>query len=634
MSNYTPITLVGEIVSFTPYEYYAEVDGSGLENEPKSYILEMNSIQDQLTFDSSSREAGKFNGIDIVAGYWISDTDGSTILKIMSIEEKTETTIKCLVEDVDMQSYRLYGSNTIGNTQKAVIFGTNHEGSAILIDTSEFTPGSVDRLQARFFSKDIDDRFLFRHDTAPNVTNGNVVTIDSNGNLVKLGSNTAASQIPIGIVVSLIRGGKDVYVKPFNSILTATDDPEGINNAIGTVYYSDNTNNGEITTTQTVGSRPIFLQVTSPTETEVVATDSNLPGAVDVVTINDIEVFDGANDTVSSVSDLVTLINTFTNQTKVSAEEQVRYVSTSSNDNSLVYNGIDPSSDVLILIAPTGTTPASYPQLTISDGTNSVTVTFNTADLINVAGSGFDAASISEIYDTISAALTGSSVDIAVTLTDLTGSGIGDGIKLTTTNASASISLSATNDANGTPGSPLIGVGSCLGLDASVAALDNVLRLYRPAGGMIKITGSPVSGSYINTNGITSSSNGRTPYVLFLEGVAEEPSTTEVGVSFSGDKNQTSILTTGNDSATGITITYTPFADSDVSVRVNGIEVNVGDGTKTEDCYFSGDGGTTARLMVNIEAGDELYWNGDNAEFELDGADDVDISYQANRIDL
>lgn len=631
MSNYTPITLVGEIVSFTPFEYYGEVDGSGLENEPKSYVLEMNSIQDQLTFDSSSRESGKFNGIDIIAGYWISDTNGNTILKIMSVEEKTETTIKCVVEDVDMQSYRLYGSNTINISQRVVIFGTNDEGSAIIVNTSEFTPGSVDRLQARFFSKDVDDRFLFRHDTAPDVVNGNVVTIDSNGNLVKLGSNTAASQIPIGIVVSLIRGGKDVYVKPFNSILTKSEDPESIDNMVGTVYYTDQTNSGEITTTQTVGSRPIYLQVTAAVETEVVATDSNLPGALDIVSINDIEVFNGATDSVASVADLVTLINSFTAQTKVYAEEQIRYVSTSSNDNSLVYAGVDASSDALIIVAPTGTTPASYPELTISDGTNSVTVTFNTADLIDVAGSGYDAASITEIYDTISTALAGSSVDIAVSLADLTGLSVGDGIKLTTTNAGASISLTATNDANG---SPLIGTGSCLGLDSSVAALDNVLRLYRPAGGVIKITGSPVSGSYINMNGITSSSNGRTPYVLFLEGVAEEPSTTEVGVSFSGDKNQTSTITNGNYSATGITITYTPFADSDVSVRVNGIEVNVGDGTKTEDCYFSADGGTTARLMANITAGDELYWNGENAEFELDGADDIDISYQANRIDL
>jgi hypothetical protein len=632
MSNYTPITIAGEIVSFTPFEYYGEVDGSGLENEVKSYVVEINNISDQLTFDSSTRESGKYNGIDVVAGNWLSDTDGRTILKIVSVEEKTESTIKFLAEDADMQSFRLYGSNTIGTSQKVVIFATNPEGSAIIVDTDEFTSGAVDRIQSRFFSKDTDDRFLFRHDVAPSVTNGNVVTVDSNGNLVKLGAVSAVSQIPIGIVVEKVRGGKDVYVKPFNSILSKSEDPESIDNAVGTVYYTDQTNSGEITTTQVTGSRPIYLQVTAAIETEVVATDDSLPGSGDVVIINDITVFDGANDSVADLGDLVTLINTFSTQTKVLADERVRYISTSSNDNTLVYAGADPSGDVVVLTRLTGTTPGSYPSMTIGDGTNSVTVTFNTSDLIDVGGSGYDGASTQEVYDTIFAALDGSAVEIAVSLVDFNDpTAIGQAIKLTTTAQGANISITAGNDAMN---SPLVGLGSCLGLDASTLALPNVLRLSRSAGGEIKITGSPVSGSYINMNGVTSSSNGRTPYVLFLEGVSEEPSTTEVGVNFSGDKNQTSSVTNGNYSATGITITYTPFADGDVTVRINGIEVNVGNGNRNEDCYFSADSGTTAKLIANIEAGDELYWNGDNAEFELDGADDVDITYQANRIDL
>lgn len=631
MSNYTPITIAGEIVSFTAFEYYGEIDGSGLENQVKSYIVEVNNISDQLTFDSSSREGGKYNGIDVVAGNWIADTDGKTILKIVSVKEKSETTLKFLAEDVDMQSYRLYGSNTIGTSQRAVIFSTNPEGSAIIVETSEFTTGAIDRIQSRFFLKDTDDRFLFRHDIAPSVVNGNVVTIDSDGNLVKLGSAGAASQIPIGIVISSVRGGKDVYVKPFNSILTKSEDPESINNAIGTVYYTDQSNSGEVTTSQREGSRPIYLQVTTAVETEVVATDDNLPGSGDVVVINDVTVFDGANDSVADITDLVTLVNTFTLQTKVNAEEKVRYVSTSSNDNTLIYANADPSGDVLILTNPTGEAAANSPSFIISDGTNSVEILFKNPDLIDVAGSGYDAVSIQEIYDTINTSLISNNMNISVNLVDLNGTGVGNGIKLVTTSSGASISITGGNDALG---SPLIGAGSCLGLNASVAALDNVLRLYRPAGGEIKITGSPVSGSYINMNGITSSSNGRTPYVLFLEGVAEEPAATEVGVNFSGDKNQTSLVTEGNGSATGILISYTPFADGDVTVRINGIEVNLGNGTKTEDCYFSADGGTTAKLIANIEAGDELYWNGLNAEFELDGADDVDITYQANRIDL
>lgn len=629
MSNYTPITLVGEIVNFTPFEYYGEIDGSGLENQTKSYIVEINNIADQLTFDASSREDNKFNGIDIVAGYWISDTNANTILKIMSIEEKTETTIKCLVEDIDMQSYRLYGNNTIGSSQKAVIFSTNDKGAAIIVDSTDFTAGSLDRLQSRFFSKDTDDRFLFRHDIAPDVTNGNVVTIDGDGNLVKLGGHNAASQIPIGIVVSSIRGGKDVYVKPFNSILTKNEEPETIDNAVGTVYYTDQANSGEITTTQLEGSRPIYLQVTRAIETEVVATDSNLPHGDDIIEINGVKVFDGSEDSVETIFDLVTLINTHSSHTKVYAEEKIRYVSTSSNDNTLVYAGADPHGDVLVLTNLTGQSATSTPSLIISDGTNSAEILFKMPDIIDVAGSGYDGLSTSGIYTLISDALANMpSIRIEVSLVSLNGNG--SAIKLRTTSDSASILLSSmSNDAMG---SPLLGPGSCLGLNASTAPLDRVLRLYRSSGGEIKITGSPVSGSYINMNGITSSSNGRTPYVLFLEGVAENPTTTEVGVNTGSDKNLTSNTTSGNYAATGIQISYTPFADSDVSVRINGIEVNLGD--KTSECYFSNDNGLTAKTIANITAGDELYWNGLIAGFDLDTLDDIDLSYQANRIDL
>jgi hypothetical protein len=71
-----------------------------------------------------------------------------------------------------------------------------------------------------------------------------------------------------------------------------------------------------------------------------------------------------------------------------------------------------------------------------------------------------------------------------------------------------------------------------------------------------------------------------------------------------------------------------------VSVEVNGIEANVGDGAKDEACYFSVDGGATARAMADIEAGDTLYWNGSIAGYELETDDDIDISYQASSTDI
>jgi hypothetical protein len=631
MSKYTPITLIGDVLSSTSYELYGEVDGSGLENSYKTYNIEINNIADQLTFDDSTREAGKYNGIDIVSGFWITDLSGQTVVKIISIEEKTETSIKCIVEDLDMQSYRLFGSNSFSLTSQIVIFSTNQGGEAVIVNTAPFNAGAIDKIQSRFSVNESTDRFLFRHDTAPAVANGNVVTVDVDGNLVRLGDVDAVSAIPVGIVISSTRGGKDVYVKPFNTVLTDSDNPEEINNTVGTVYYTDLANDGDITTTQVSGSRPIYLQIATANPTEIIATDTSLPGAGDVVKINGVTVFNGATNSVANLAAWVSRINTFTSTTHVVATSSFCCTDTDSNQNTLVYAGADPSSDVLVLVKATGSTPVSYPTLNISDGTNNVSVVFNTADISNVAGSGFDAASITEIYSKINTALTGSSVAITATLVNLTGAGAnGQGIKLETTSATADIILTPANDADG---NPLIGLGSCLGLNATTSAIGYVLKLTRASGGYIEITGSPASGGYINTGGITSSSNGRTPYVLFLEGVAETPSATEVGVNTGNDKNLTSTTTSGNYSTTGIFITYTPFADSDVAVKINGIEVNLG-GNKLKECYFSANGGTTAKAIANIEAGDQLIWNGVIAGFELDSLDDIDLAYQANRIDL
>ena len=57
-----------------------------------------------------------------------------------------------------------------------------------------------------------------------------------------------------------------------------------------------------------------------------------------------------------------------------------------------------------------------------------------------------------------------------------------------------------------------------------------------------------------------------------------------------------------------------------VGVKVGGVMVEVGDGVKTKDCYFSGDGGTTARAIKSIQQGDILHWNGSIAGYELSSA--------------
>lgn len=84
--------------------------------------------------------------------------------------------------------------------------------------------------------------------------------------------------------------------------------------------------------------------------------------------------------------------------------------------------------------------------------------------------------------------------------------------------------------------------------------------------------------------------------------------------------------------ATAIAATPAPSANTAnhyVTVRVNGVGYEVGDGVRTKDCYFSADAGATARAFGAIAVGDKLYWVGSVAGFELATTDVIDFLYEA-----
>lgn len=89
----------------------------------------------------------------------------------------------------------------------------------------------------------------------------------------------------------------------------------------------------------------------------------------------------------------------------------------------------------------------------------------------------------------------------------------------------------------------------------------------------------------------------------------------------------------GNGSPTGITLQYTPFADSSVQVYINGVAVTESYGNKTGDVYFSNDGGVTARAVADLEAGDELIWNSNVAGYEIGSSDRFDMVYEKSSLD-
>lgn len=83
--------------------------------------------------------------------------------------------------------------------------------------------------------------------------------------------------------------------------------------------------------------------------------------------------------------------------------------------------------------------------------------------------------------------------------------------------------------------------------------------------------------------------------------------------------------TTNNGDSSGISIDSTP--DGMAQVFVNGVMVEL-KGDKTGSCYFSADGGSTARTIANIVANDVLYWNGSVAGYQLEATDKITLVYE------
>ncbi len=93
------------------------------------------------------------------------------------------------------------------------------------------------------------------------------------------------------------------------------------------------------------------------------------------------------------------------------------------------------------------------------------------------------------------------------------------------------------------------------------------------------------------------------------------------------DRDIVASATAADQDPTGATISATP--DGAVFVAVNGLLISVGDGVKTSDCYFSADGGTTAKARAAIAAGDILYWMGSVALYQLAATDRIDFIYES-----
>ena len=191
-------------------------------------------------------------------------------------------------------------------------------------------------------------------------------------------------------------------------------------------------------------------------------------------------------------------------------------------------------------------------------------------------------------------------------------------------------------DAEAVDGNGLLGTGNSLAVQAEDASINVAAGgvSVNPAalidGGAQEIDADLLAVSQVPTNYTRSTAGEATALdqlAAHLRGI-DDALTGAGSTPTQSNKNMVgSVTTTDGDQATATAIASTPINNSYVKVEVNGIGYTVGDGVLTTDCYFSGDGGTTARAISAIVATDTLHWNGSIAGFQLDGNDRVDFFY-------
>lgn len=132
-------------------------------------------------------------------------------------------------------------------------------------------------------------------------------------------------------------------------------------------------------------------------------------------------------------------------------------------------------------------------------------------------------------------------------------------------------------------------------------------------------------------NGLTGGSGSALAVLAQNDSVASAVGGVKAAVPTSGNKAMAASVTASDfDQATVTTVAVTPSGDGYVQVMVNGLQVEVGDGVKTKDCYFSADAGVTARAISAIAAADTMHWVGSVAGYQLAATDKIDWNY--NRI--
>jgi|TARA_R100000541_G_scaffold58736_1_gene70427 hypothetical protein len=642
MANYNtdnPILFLTGTVTATEiskrYEYDDETGlGPNGSNIGVEFNITVSSIDTQSIGSSDTRSGSTraYTGLDIKTGDWLVNNEGKTCLQVIRIISKTETVVSFTAKDVDAYSYKNYRANGFAAGITTVAFFEVSDSGKPLIageDAAGFFGDkvAVDLLQSRFAIQEEDERFRMEFATTQLVSKGQIVSIGADGNLLPFG-HADAFDFKLGVVISKKYNGRIIYIKPFNTIIDNFNVPSHLAaGSAGDTWYTSNVKAGDITNVVGDGGDKVYFQFRDAIPTVVTASIAGISSSNgDSLSINTTN-YSVANFESLDTAGIVALINQDTTNHNVVATSPLLPTILKSYDG-----GLNPQNgDVVIVSSADAGANNSAMGITISDGNNSASVSFSTSDgTFPNTGGAYLTISATQIAADINTACAANNVDIvASTEANTSGNNNAQYPKLVLTLGSgiggSATGIAITETAGDAAGQNFQQATAMpLGLNIST---DAILTLTRADGGDIALSGQ---GTFVNTNGMCSSSSGNPALLVMIEDEEGSGGVAETGVDLR--ETQSCNNTTNDGDAVGISITYTPFSDGSVIIKVNGLAASLSN-DKSGPIYFSADGGTTAKTIANITAGDSLYWNGSIAGYQLETSDDISIVYQKSSND-
>jgi len=380
-----PILFIkGTVTASSIANRYAFDDSTGLGPNGSNIGIEfdftVSNIDPQAIGSDETRSGSSraYTGLDIKTGDWVTNNTGKTCLQVISITSKTETSITFRAKDVDAFVYKNYRSNNFAvNVDDVAFFEVSDSGKPLVAgeDASAFFGDkvAVDMLQSRFAIQEEDERFRIEFDSAQTaVSEGQVISIDGNGDLIPFGAGGAAD-FKVGYLTSLSYGNTIAYIKPFNTIIDDFAKPQKLTGSRGDFYYASTVTPGEITTNSAQGSDKLYFQFKDAVPTVITATVANSATQNgDTLVVNGVTAVNGAR----GISEIVSDINAGTANHLVTATEPLSPTVLKSYDD-----GLNPANgDVVMVTSVDAGANVQNLEITISDGNNSANVIFLTDD--------------------------------------------------------------------------------------------------------------------------------------------------------------------------------------------------------------------------------------------------------------